>query len=75
MYFKKRNQEKKLLSIYSYYKMLAIFPALYNTFLSHLTPNSLYFPFAHLCIAPLTCLLVTTNLFSISVSLLLCCIF
>ena len=39
-----------LLSIYSYYKMLAIFPMLCNTPLGHLTPSSLYPPLPHHCI-------------------------
>ena len=50
-----------LLSIYSYWKILAVVPVLYNIYL---TPNTLYFALFHLYIA-LPSQLVTISLFSL----------
>ena len=59
---------KRLLSTYSYYKLLAVFPMLYNTSLS-LSYTQWFVPLKSLHWPP-TPPLVTTSLFSISVSLL-----
>ena len=78
------SQFLKVYSIYSYYKIVAIFPVLYTIILvAYCIPNSLYLllPNPILPFPSSLSLLVTTK-FSVSVSLLLfllhspvCCIF
>lgn len=72
-----RERKREPISFLSYYKVLALFPVMYITFLGliYFIPSSLFlwFPSPILLLLPLFSRLVTTGLFSVSKSLFLSC--
>lgn len=60
---------QKLCSIYSNYKILAIFPVVQYILVAYFVCNSLYLLIPHLCLAFPLFLLTTCSLFSTSVIL------